>query len=133
VAGLASLLPLLHIATGLAFVHGTFGLDLPDGQRAPPPPALLGWLLLVLGAALVAAGLTYTVLLLVTARSLAGHRRWTLCMVVSAVSCAFFPLGTVLGVLTVVALAKVETQRLFGRYAGEGSSPGDRPPAPPPA
>jgi hypothetical protein len=132
-AGLVSLLPLLHIATGLAFVHGTFGLDLPAAQRTPPPPPLLGWVLLVAGVALMATGLTYTVLLLVTARSLASHRRWTLCMVVSAVSCAFFPLGTALGVFTVVVLAKVETQQLFGRHAGEGSSPGDRSPAPPPA
>jgi hypothetical protein len=128
VAGLASFLPLIHVAMGLAFVHGTFRA----AERSPPPP-IVGWVLVVLGAAMMAAGLAYTALLLVTARSLATHRRWTFCMVVAAVSCAFFPLGTVLGVFTLVALAKVETQQLFGRYSGESSPPGDRPPAPPPA
>jgi hypothetical protein len=59
--------------------------------------------------------------LAIAGRCLARARHWTFCVVMAAISCAFFPFGTVLGVFTIVALAKPEAKELFepsGSHSG---------------
>lgn len=63
---------------------------------------------------LITFGAAYAVLNLVTARSLQTRRRYTLCMVTSLVNCLNAPLGTVLGVLTIVVLAGLDVKEMFG-------------------
>jgi hypothetical protein len=47
------------------------------------------------------------------ASSLRNHERRTFCLVVAWLVCAFFPLGTVLGVLTILQLIQPEAERTF--------------------
>lgn len=119
VAAFASLLPALYIGMGVAVLSGA--LPVPRGGTPPPPG--LAWFFVGLGAALMLLGLAYVVLLVVAGRSLARTRRWTFCLVVAALSCAFFPFGTVLGVFTIVVLVKPEVKAAF-----EVGPPAARPP-----
>jgi hypothetical protein len=108
-AGLCSLLPLIYVAVGLGIVTG----KLPTDGKGPPLPEAFGWLFVGMGAVAVLLGMTYGALLVVAGRCLGRARRWTFCVVMAALSCAFFPFGTVLGVFTIVALAKPEAKALF--------------------
>jgi hypothetical protein len=62
---------------------------------------------------LLLAGGAMTVVLFEVAGSLRDHERRTFCLVVGWLICAFFPLGTVLGVLTILQLIQPEAERAF--------------------
>ena len=110
-AGLFALLPLLYVGFGAAILHGFPGVP---ASRQPPPPEIVGWLLIALGLVFSLGFLTYAVVLGVAARSYSQHRRWTYCLVVAVISCAWFPFGTMLGVFSILTLARPETKLLFG-------------------
>ncbi len=105
---LFSLFPIFYIAMGLAFVNGAF--DKGGGQ--PPPPAL-GWIFVAMGAFTLVLVLGFAALVLVAGRFLQRERHWTFCIVIAALSCAFFPLGTTLGVFTILVLSKDEVKAAF--------------------
>ena len=108
-AGLATLfsaLPLLYVAMGVAMLQGRF--DLPN-----PPPELFGWMMIAIGVAFMVTGLGYAALLAYAGRCVARTRHWTFVIVVAALSCAFFPFGTGLGVFTIIVLSKPEVKSLF--------------------
>jgi hypothetical protein len=123
-AGLGAILalfPLFHVAIGIGFVTGAFSAATP---AATSP--FIGWLFVALGAAAVVAVLVYSIALGIAANYLgqASHRDF--CMVVAGVTCAIFPVGTALGVFTIVTLAREDVQRAFGRPA---TSPAQRSPS----
>jgi hypothetical protein len=118
-SALFSLLPLAYVGFGAAILSGV----LDDGHGGPPPRAL-GWMVIAIGAACTLAAATYVVLLALAGRFLARRRHWTYCIVVAALSCTFFPFGIVLGVFTIIVLAKDEVKRAFESGAG---APGMRP------
>ena len=105
---LFGLFPILHVAMGVAMVTGHFG----DGRRGGPPEAF-GWLFIAMGVAFILGAFAYAALLVLAGQFLKSRRRRTYCMVMAALSCAFFPFGTVLGVFTIIALSKPEVQALF--------------------
>jgi|SRR5580658_4099352 hypothetical protein len=62
---------------------------------------------------LLVAGGAMTFVLFEVAGSLRDHERRTFCLVVAWLICAFFPLGTVLGVLTILQLIQPDAERAF--------------------
>jgi len=111
--GLFGLFPLAYLGLGVAFLSGAL-----DDGKATPPPAFLGWIFVGIGVVLLLLVLGYIALLVLAGRSLAARRRWTLCAVVAGISCVHMPLGTVLGVFTLVVLMRPETKALFQPPAG---------------
>jgi predicted membrane channel-forming protein YqfA (hemolysin III family) len=122
IAGIFSLFPLIHVTLGVWMVSGRF----PKDPRGNGPPELIGWFMIAIGVAIIAAGLSYAVLVAVAGRFVGSTRYWTFCVVMAALSCAFFPFGTVLGVFTVIVLSKPEVKARFQSH----SSPPANPPAP---
>ena len=113
-AGLAALFsafPLLYVAMGVAILQGRF-----EGQR--PPPAFFGWMMIAMGIAFMVMGLGYAALVAYAGRCVAKVRHWTFVIVIAALSCAFFPFGTVLGVFTIIVLSKPEVKSLFQLQPG---------------
>lgn len=103
VAGIAflfSLLSFLYIFLGgaMVFSPGAFA----DGGE--PPPQFVGCFILGIGSFVLALAWGYVALTAWAGRCLAKRRRYTLCLVSAAVSCAFTPFGTVLGVFTIIVL-----------------------------
>lgn len=62
---------------------------------------------------LLLIGATMAVAAFEVATSLQNHGRRTFCLVVAWLVCALFPLGTVLGVFTILQLIQPEAERAF--------------------
>ncbi len=122
VAGFAAMfacLPLIHLFFGIAFLtgrlEGTQGAD--DGGR------LVGGVLVAVASVILLFGWTMVALLILAGRSLAKHRRYTYCLVIAAISCAFMPFGTILGVFTLIVLLRPSVKELFEVGTGPVSAP----------
>ncbi len=82
------------------------------GDPTPPPEGFLDmfvWFYVVMGVMCV-LGL---VLNLLVASSLRQRRRWMLCAVVSGLNCLQMPLGTLLGVFTLVLINRSDVRATF--------------------
>ena len=113
IAGLTalfSLFPVIHLVIGVAMVGGHLDMHAKPGE---PDPALFGWFFIAIAAILIACGLTFSAFLAYAGRCLRQRRRHTLCVVVAAISCAFMPFGTVLGIFTLIVLTKPSARALF--------------------
>ncbi len=70
-----------------------------------------------LGLAMASIGImmawVWALVLVFAGRSLLARQRYTFCMVVAGLTCLSIPLGTVLGVTTLMILNQEETRRLF--------------------
>ena len=72
---------------------------------------------------MVTTALAYAVLVALAGSFIARTRHWTFCIVVAAVSCAFFPFGTVLGVFTIIVLSKPDVKAAFDGPPPLGAQP----------
>ncbi|GAB3103904.1 hypothetical protein [Lysobacter terrae] len=114
VAGLGalfSLFPVIHLVIGLAMVTGHMN-DL-HAKPGEPDPALFGWFFVAFAGVFIACGLTFSALLAYAGRCLRQRRRYTFCLVMAAISCAFMPFGTVLGIFTLIVLTKPAVKPSF--------------------
>ncbi len=111
---LFSLFPAAYIAMGVAFITGQL-----DGRSGRGPPPAFGWIF--------AMGASSVILVVLAGRFIARRRHWTYCIVVAAVSCAFFPFGTVLGVFTILVLSREEVKAHFAALAGPRPPPSASP------
>ncbi|MBN6149504.1 hypothetical protein JR065_04070 [Xanthomonas sp. AmX2] len=84
-----------------------------SGQSADQAAA--GMFAIGLLSVLLLVGLVSLVLKTLTARALRRRQRLLLCNVTAVVTCLGFPLGTVLGIWTLLALQRPATAALFGK------------------
>jgi len=110
VLALVACLPLIHVGLGLAMVLAPRQF----GGHGEPPPAFLGWFFVVTGGVFILAGWLAAALIAWAGRCLARRRQYTYCLVMAGVACVFMPLGTLLGVFTILLLAKPEVKAAFG-------------------
>ena len=106
---LAACIPFIHLALGIALVSGAF----PDQPGHQGPPPFLGWLFIGIAAVLILGGWTLAVAILLAGRFLIRRTHYTYCFVVAAVECLFMPVGTVLGVFTIIVLVRPSVKALF--------------------
>jgi hypothetical protein len=111
IVGLFSLFPLIHIAFGIGILNGAF-----DGgsNRGGPPPAFIGWILILFPMVFIAMGLTMAICITVAGRNIGRRTGHLFCIVVAGLECMFMPFGTVLGVLTILVLMRPSVKLLFG-------------------
>ncbi|AQT68134.1 hypothetical protein STSP2_01289 [Anaerohalosphaera lusitana] len=84
---------------------GMHGPRMHDAVPATIFMTFMGFVVLsvvVLGICVISAG-----------RCLMKKRGYVFCMVVAAILCIFFPLGTLLGVFTIIVLMQDEVRRMF--------------------
>lgn len=109
-------LPLIHVGVGAALLLGTFD----SGEAAP---RFVGWIFVLMGSLFVLGGWALAAAMIAAGRMLRRRKSRTACQVIAALECLLMPLGTLLGVFTLMALSQDRAQELF--YAP--------PPAPPAA
>jgi len=97
---------LLHIAIGIAMLCGAF-----DGKDAPPK--IFAWFFIIFPSVLMLMGWILSGFIIVAGRKLKRRASRTFCLAVAGVECILMPLGTVLGVFTIVALMKDPVKQLF--------------------
>jgi len=102
-------IPVVHLVLGLVMVFKpeVFG---PGKDR---PPEFLGWIMIGVAAVIILAGWTLAVLLVATGRCLAKRRYHTFCFITACLACLFMPLGTVLGVFTLIVLLRPSVKQMF--------------------
>lgn len=108
--GLFSLIPGIHITVGTLVLLGKFEMDSSDSDF---PSELFGGIFVGVGSLMMLMGFTLTALVAIAGRKLKHFRSRTYCLVIGAVLCAIFPLGTVLGVFTILLLTKPEAKTRF--------------------
>jgi hypothetical protein len=74
---------------------------------------ILGVVFAVIGGILALMGWVFAFLVFLAGRKLAAHRSRTFCIVIAAFCCMMVPLGTLLGVFTLVVLSRQSVQALF--------------------
>jgi hypothetical protein len=106
---LFSLLPIAHLAMGIMLVTG----KLDDGNSGGGAPALIGWMFIAFPVVWIIVGITASTCVFVAGRYLRRLERYTFCLVTAGVMCAFAPIGTVLGVLTLLVLQRQSVKDAF--------------------
>lgn len=107
----AACFPLIHVALGTLMIvaPGAMGVEQPQAA----PPKIVGFLFLGIGTVFVLLGWTMAVCTVISGRMIARRRRRTFTVVVAALLCMFMPLGTILGVFTLILLQKDSVKRLY--------------------
>jgi hypothetical protein len=100
---------------GVYIILGIFALVAPFTMGAPGShsddiPAIVFIIIGLCGSLFIAAlaGLNIFV-----GRSLSRKKLYSFCLVMAGISCVFFPLGTVLGVFSLIVLARPTVKALF--------------------
>lgn len=103
---LFALFPVIHLVIGLAMLTG----QLDQGQ---PADRLFGLLFMLVASVMIGLGLALAAALAWSGRNLARRQRHTACVVVAGLACLMMPLGTVLGVFSIVVLMRPGVKDAF--------------------
>ncbi len=115
--GMFACFPIIHFIIGILMVTGALDSSMQGGAGAPP--AAFGWFFVVFAAVMIALGWTVAVMILMAGRCLSRRTHHLYCTVVAGIECCFMPLGTILGVFTLIVLLRPSVKTLFeqGVYA----------------
>lgn len=105
---LLSLLPLFHLIAGLTMIQWTV-----HTPQEAFPGLLAGGCLAMLAATWMLIGLSSAACLATAGHFLARRRHHTFCLAVAGVACLFMPVGTILGVFTILVLVRPSVRALF--------------------
>lgn len=112
-------LPLLHVAMGIALLEGRVpfpfpGLPTLSTQTPTPHQASFGWIFVVAGGVTFAMAQAMAVATLYSGRQIHRRRHHLLSQVVAALLCMAPPIGTALGVFTLIVLQRDSVKELYG-------------------
>jgi hypothetical protein len=108
ITALFSCVPFLHLAIGVAIVSGAM-----DEGRSGAPPRLFGFVFILMAAIFIILGWSLAICEIIAGYKLKRRKSHMFCVVVAAVECVLMPLGTVLGVFTILLLQKESVKNLF--------------------
>jgi len=103
------LFPLIYVMIGAMLLS----MPTPPPGGPPVPEAQIAWLMIGLGAGLSLFFLVLAALALYTGYNLSRKKRYMFCFVDACICCIQIPLGTILGVFTIVVLARPGVKELF--------------------
>jgi hypothetical protein len=103
------LFPLLYVVLGFILLSG--GLPAPNGAQGPPPE--IGWFFIAFGGGFSVLIMTLAICTLFVGYNLARKRRYLFCFVIACICCLQIPLGTILGVFTIVVLVRPTVKEMF--------------------
>jgi hypothetical protein len=118
IMALFSLIPVIHFLMSVAMVFAVVPSS-PD-----PMLPVAGAIMMAVSLAIIGGGLAVSGLILWTGLCLHRRRHYVGCMVGAGVACMFMPLGTVLGVFTLVVLQRPEVRGRFEGGSGGGGAAG---------
>jgi hypothetical protein len=116
--GLGGLFGIIYVALGLFMAAGSMGAS---GGAGGPPPAAVGGILAAIGGFITLFLWALAGCVVYSGLSLRRRRRRVFSIVVACFCCMNIPLGTALGVFTLLVLARESVKRLYERIAYYGS------------
>lgn len=102
-------IPIIHVVIGLLMLSGKF--NGPPGQPGPPPA--VGWLFVIIGSVVICFGWTLGLLIIYSGVCIKARRKWMFSVIIAGLMCLNMPLGTILGVFTLVVLLRDSVKRLY--------------------
>lgn len=107
--------PIIHVAVGIAMVSGKFGSKMSSGPSVGPPPDQFGWLFIIIGSLAILFFWAFAGCLIYAGRCLSARKYHTFCFVIACLACVGFPMGTALGVFTILVLQRPTVKALFNQ------------------
>lgn len=109
IAVLFSCFPFIHFFMGLFLM----GLGLGSGTSELLAFAPIGLFFALFAGSIILLGMSFAICLILTGRFLNERSHYMFCLVMAGIACAFAPLGTILGVFTLITLTKPHVKQLF--------------------
>jgi hypothetical protein len=99
-------IPIIHLVIGIVML--TSGID--GGEQAP---RAIAFVFIILASLIILVGWALAVLIIMAGLKLKKRSSYQFCMIIAFVECLIMPLGTVLGIFTIVTLSKEPVKELF--------------------
>ena len=109
---LISCIFLVHFFIGLAALSNPRFFDSPASSGGPTP-AFVGWMFTIMGGAAILIGWTVGGLTIYSGRCLAARQKHTFVFVMAILNCLSAPVGTLLGVFTLIVINRPSVKALF--------------------
>jgi hypothetical protein len=106
---------LIALIACIPLIHLTIGLSLTAGAIAGDEPALgmVGTVFTLFASLAILVGWGLATFIFLSGRSLDRQEKYQFCMIGAGVLCIFMPLGTILGVFTLVTLQDESVKAIF--------------------
>lgn len=110
---LFSLIFIIHIVLGISALTGNLPLTSGGQPSSPADQRVFGWTFTLIGCVIVFGGVTLGAFVAYAGRCLARRRRYLLCLIMAGLACLFTPIGTALGVLSLITLLRPQVKAAF--------------------
>lgn len=110
IIALLACIPFIHLTLGIVFLIMS---QQPTTTGDPPPPAFVGWIFIFAASIIILVGWTLAICIMIAGRNLNRKKHYTYCFVFAAIQCLFMPLGTALGVFSIIVLMRQSVKDMF--------------------
>ena len=121
VAGVTALFacfPVIHLVVGLAMLFGWFAIGSHGPHNDPAASRSVALLFVVIASMIILIGWAFAICIFLAGRFLRSRRHYMFCLVMAALLCMMAPMGTVLGVFTIIVLMQPSVKPLFEQQTG---------------
>lgn len=106
-----SLFALLYVIFGLVILFNPdFAESASDGEA---PPEFIGGILVAIGGIVFIVGEIVSVCFIISGKNLKKQKNYTFSFVMAILACLNMPLGTVLGIFTILVLQRESVKRMY--------------------
>ena len=112
--GFFGLFGVLYLVIGLVFAIN------PPQANAQGDPRVVGYVFTAVGSLFLLLAAAFATVEFLAGRYLKQRRHHTFCLIVAGINCLWIPIGTALGVCTILVLQRPRVRELFN---GDGQAP----------
>jgi hypothetical protein len=99
-------IPIIHLVIGIVMLTS----DINGGEQAP---RAIAFAFIVLASLIILVGWVLAFLIIMAGINLKKRKSYQFCTIMAFVECLIMPLGTVLGIFTIITLSKEPVKKLF--------------------
>jgi len=107
--------PLIHVIFGVSILSGVGEMSATlNGKPVESAPQFVGWVFFAVGFVFFLIGQSVSILLILSGRFLQRRRNYNFSFVLACIACIAFPVGTVLGIFTIIVLSRSPVKTMYG-------------------
>jgi len=112
-----SCFPVFHLIFGIVALTKP---EILEDEMQGAEARVFGLMFTIIPVVIILSGWTFAVCMFFAGRFLARRTRYMFCFVTACISCMFMPLGTALGIFTIVVLVRPSVKAMFHGQASAG-------------